>query len=206
NGLGDVRIWQTESLLGQSAEFRDQIAVGKLATAKRSHDLAAEDGHRLGVVLGFECIHGPCSFAPVHPAFDYRCPHWPKRGRDHQWWAGVALGLAVADALSRCLPPHAARAAPANARTATCRREKVSGHLRTSGNRRPPRTSSDQRSMVTQPPAAVAPTIRNGLVRRRTLAGLIRSSPNSARACAMADAEYRRRARIAPGTTSMTAS
>ena len=50
------------------------------------------------------------------------------------------------------------------------------------------------------------PTTLNGLVWRRISAGLFCSKPNSARACAMADAEYQRRGSISPGTTSTTAS
>jgi len=59
--------------------------------------------------------------------------------------------------------------------------------------------------MLAQPVLAVAPTILSGLVLPLIFAGLCPSSPNSASACAMAEAEYRRPANIVLGTTSTTA-
>lgn len=90
------------------------------------------------------------------------------------------------------------------ARSATWRRVNSSGHPRTPENRRPLLTASDQRQSVAQPATALVPTILKGLVCRRISAGLFCSRPNSARACAMADAEYQRLCSIAPGTTSTT--
>lgn len=92
------------------------------------------------------------------------------------------------------------------ARSATWRRVNSSGHPRTPENRRPLLTASDQRQSVAQPATAVVPTILKGLVCRRISAGLCRFRPKRAKACAMADAEYQRRASIASGTTSTTAS
>jgi hypothetical protein len=121
--------------------------------------------------------------------------------------------------------PHAARAAPTNARTtsdeltgggarppivlaarsATWRLVKLAGQARTSGNRPPFRTASHQRPRLTQPALAAAPRILSGLVLHLTLAGLAPSKPNKANAWAIAGPEYLRPCSIPLGTTNTTA-
>lgn len=143
---------------------------------------------------------------PVHPAHDHWYPRRPKRGSDRDWWAERAGRDVVGgdERARKC--PHAARAAPTNARTtsdastgggarppialaacsATWRRVKLAGQARTSGNSRPSRTASHQRCRLTQPVLAVVPMTLSTLVLRLTSAGLKCSKPNKASACAMA--------------------
>ncbi len=63
-GAGDVRTGWAEALLGESVQVRAQLAAGEVLARERADDLAAEAGHRLGMVHGGEqrrlrerCVH-----------------------------------------------------------------------------------------------------------------------------------------------------
>ncbi len=63
------------------------------------------------------------------------------------------------------------------ARAATWRRVASAGSCRTTGKSRPAQTALDHRRRLAHPAAAVTPTIRSGLTRRRTSAGGSAASP-----------------------------
>jgi hypothetical protein len=102
-------------LLGQIAEFGDQLTVREAATAELSHDLAAEDGHRLGVVVGSECIHG---FYPFRRSIR-RIAMNACTGRDAGLikFGGLGPARASPPLMAEAVAAHLTEPAPMKART-----------------------------------------------------------------------------------------
>lgn len=86
-------------------------------------------------------------------------------------------------------------------RAASCRAVAIASIA--TDSRRPLATARTHRPSVCQRPLWLAPTIDQGLMRRRTSLADSPSSPHSANANVIAHAEYRRRGATPRGTTVM---